>query len=282
MSRRLAGLLTSAGEILADTPVRNIPGVPLLYRSIGAALESDYEHGEQWIEYEGYQLKICPPDHVSKELATRGVYEPREASTIRKHVEEGDTVLDIGAHIGNHTLTLRDSVADTGYVFAFEPNPRNAALLSDTVTRNGFQNVEVVNKALGESDGTAALRFEDGNTGSATVLGGDIQMNEIEIEVVSLESFLSMKGIDSIDFMKIDVQGGEINIIPHIDLRNVSTILLEVHCGTFLSDDQVSTIHSTLTDYGVVTDLNGKRIHSLDEFNRDTAYSILWQRNSQS
>ena len=46
-----------------------------------------------------------------------------EDLVMRKFVKPGNTVFDIGAHLGLYTLLLSELVGEKGIVFAFEPNP---------------------------------------------------------------------------------------------------------------------------------------------------------------
>src|SRR5687768_8794135 len=51
-------------------------------------------------------------------------YEPEVQRTLRRFVRPGDTVVDVGANMGIHTMLLADAVGPNGRVHAIEPNPR--------------------------------------------------------------------------------------------------------------------------------------------------------------
>src|SRR5260370_653679 len=77
-----------------------------------------------------------------------GAFERSTVSTLRKLVKPGDTVFDIGANIGAHTLGLARSVGASGHVLAFEPADfafaklkRNLALNPDLAARTRAEQI---------------------------------------------------------------------------------------------------------------------------------------------
>src|SRR4051812_47172583 len=61
-------------------------------------------------------------DLVERELVLTGVYEPAVARVMRAVLEPGDTAIDVGAHVGLHSLYAAALVGRTGSVVAVEPN----------------------------------------------------------------------------------------------------------------------------------------------------------------
>jgi protein-L-isoaspartate O-methyltransferase len=76
--------------------------------------------------------KICihkSNDAVSKWLYIYNQWEPFETQIIQKLVKNGDTVVDLGAHIGYYTALASELVGKNGEVYSFEPEPKNFMLL---------------------------------------------------------------------------------------------------------------------------------------------------------
>jgi len=276
MRNTLLGLVESVARKSSQSWVSNVPGITFVYRRLIRMLESKDLDSQQWIEYEGHDLKIAPPDHVSKQLAKRGYYEKKESDFIRKVLSEGDVALDLGAHIGHHTVTMRDCVGESGRVIAVEANPKNAEHISETVAKNRFDNVIVVDKAVAASEGTMTLHVNTENTGAASVLKGQSETVSVEIEASRLNPILKKNGSPNIDFVKIDVQGAERDIIPQLDLSSIDNMLLEVHCGEFLSSKEVKTIHDELSEHGTIRTLNGEDIDNPAQMDRDAPLPIYW------
>jgi FkbM family methyltransferase len=98
---------------------------------------------------------------IAPHLMTHGTWEPDELQAFQRMVRPGDTVLDLGAHLGVFTLTAAAKVGPAGHVHAFEPNPRHAGLLRRSVAVNGFTpRVTLHLASVGDAPGAATLLFE--------------------------------------------------------------------------------------------------------------------------
>ena len=89
-----------------------------------------------------------PTDFIAKKLYTYGVWEKHILDVMQRTIKPGDTVLDVGANIGFHTIHCSRWVGPNGTVMAFEPDPANVALLEHNLERNSCQNVQVHAVAL--------------------------------------------------------------------------------------------------------------------------------------
>jgi len=155
---------------------------------------------------------------VSKNLATRGVYEPIETEIVKKEIKRGDIVLDIGANIGYYTLIFSELVGENGKVFAFEPDPDNFALLNKNVQINNCHNVVLIKKGVSNKSGMAKLYLSEKNKGDHRTYDLLDGRKSIEIEIIQLDDyFKDYKG--KIDFIKIDIQGAELNAF--YGMRNI-------------------------------------------------------------
>jgi FkbM family methyltransferase len=138
-----------------------------------------------------------------------GLFEPSETALLPKLVREGDTVLDLGANIGYFTLLLARKVGPTGRVFAFEPDPDNFALLARNVEVNGYTNVVLENKAVGERTGTAGLFLCADNPGDHRIYATAGEARErVTIDTVRLDDYAPLRGA-RVDLIKMDIQGAE-------------------------------------------------------------------------
>jgi FkbM family methyltransferase len=144
---------------------------------------------------------------MSHYLLEDGRWEPLETGIVESELKEGDVVLDIGANIGYYTLLASRRVGPSGRVFAFEPDPRNFALLRKNLRANGCTNVHVERKAVSDCSGTIRLYLDKLNKGDHTIydVGG---RHAIEVGAVRLDDYFSGSA-GKIDLIKIDVQGAE-------------------------------------------------------------------------
>ncbi|MGB7116894.1 MAG: FkbM family methyltransferase [Anaerolineales bacterium] len=149
------------------------------------------------------------------------------------NVKLGETWLDIGAHYGYTAIALCRLVGDQGRVFAFEPMISTAGYLNQTKILNKFHKMTVLPFALGD-------RTEI-NIGRLSVVRGmgDSTLNGKKHETIFLTSldwlWPQVCGQDrSIDGVKIDVQGMELEIIKgmgEVLKSNKPKLVIEFHKG---------------------------------------------------
>jgi FkbM family methyltransferase len=131
----------------------------------------------------------------------------------------GLTVYDIGGHEGVFTLFFARAVGPRGRVIAFEPNPHSAARLLENIALNAFTNVELHRIALGRVPSTATLAVNPESTGRSRLeqpergqVGASVA-ERVEVEVDSLDRWISAKGLPQADFVKIDTEGFEHEVL---------------------------------------------------------------------
>lgn len=154
-------------------------------------------------------------DHVSRPIIEKQ-FETAEYSFVRRFVQPGMTVLDIGAHHGFYTLLLSRVTGSRGMVFSFEPSPRERKALLRHVGLNRCKNVEVQALALGAEKKEAELYVvEGGETGCNSlrppvVLSGT---SRVRVPVIRLDDWISELKLDRVHFIKLDVEGGELEVL---------------------------------------------------------------------
>jgi len=154
-----------------------------------------------------FRIKVhSPTDFLAKKLITYGIYEKHLVDLMRSLVRPGDTVLDVGANIGCHTLYLSRAVGPTGKVLAFEPDVENLTLLQENLRTNRCDNVIVFPFALGSENGIRQLFVDDTNRGAQGFANSREATRSITVEV--------RRAADLIpefrpSLAKIDVEGAE-------------------------------------------------------------------------
>ncbi|MGK0389741.1 MAG: FkbM family methyltransferase [Maribacter sp.] len=146
-------------------------------------------------------------------------------------VEKGDTVIDIGAHIGVFSIYAAEK-SQTGKVYAFEPFSDNFKVLEQHKTLNKKNNLFVFNQGVDSKSGTQTLFLSpDNNTGGHSLHLKNNSDKKVEITTITLSNFCHNEQISTIDFLKLDCEGAEFEIIKsseHI-LKNVRKIIMECH-----------------------------------------------------
>lgn len=137
----------------------------------------------------------------------RGTYEPEQTAHFVRWIRPGATVIDVGAHVGYYTLLASMLAGESGSVWAFEPEPTNAAFLRRHMYLNHCRNVHVEEVAVSSSSGQG--RFVCGK-GSGT--GRLDKTGEMEVRTVRLADFCASRGIRP-TALKIDVEGAEVEVL---------------------------------------------------------------------
>jgi len=152
---------------------------------------------------------------VSKALILYGEWAQLELDVLARIISPGNVVLDVGAFLGTHTLAFSRMVGERGQVHSFEPRETIRQVLAANVSRNGLTQVTVQPCALGAlatSVDIPALTFgEEQNFGGLAIKeaqAGQTAGTE-RIAVLPLDHFT----FDRIDFVKIDAEGMEAEVI---------------------------------------------------------------------
>ncbi len=117
------------------------------------------------------------------------------------------TMLDVGAHWGN---SLAPFLQDGWTVYAFEPDPANRAVLN---SRHPGARVDA--RAISEKDGeTVSLFTSDVSTGISTLSPFHPSHEATtQVQTVRLDTFIAERGIDTVDFIKTDVEGLDLFVL---------------------------------------------------------------------
>ena len=184
-----------------------------------------------------------------------------ETEFCKKEINLGDTVIDIGANIGYFTLIFAKLVGKTGKVISFEPDPRSFKILEKNVELNGFQNVELINKAVSNQNKKVKLFMNTGDTQGSSLKQTEYNKEFHEVEAVSLDNCLEKD--EEIKFIKIDVEGVEKEIIEggkETLLRNKNIVLITEIAGYYLSKNNIDEWYTTL-----LNNLNFKLLYYSDK-----------------
>jgi FkbM family methyltransferase len=158
---------------------------------------------------------VAKNDHIGQPIR-EGRFEAAEAGFVERFVEAGMTVLDIGAHHGFYTLLCSKRVGAGGRVIAFEPSPRERKALLLHLRLNRCRNVSVEGLALSNEETTGKLYVIEGKNTGCNSLRPPVAVGEmslLSVRVVRLDEWLRQRKVDRVDFIKLDVEGGELAVL---------------------------------------------------------------------
>lgn len=192
-------------------------------RARAAAPGSDVEFfwDGMWMRRVGQHIFPAPDAFaISEPRWDRWVYTAdkylRDADDYWFHVykpKSGDVIVDIGAGRGEDVFAFSQAVGSEGRVWALEPHPESFAVLRELCARNGLLNVEFVNVACVEKPGP--LQIETLPVWESNyVRDGEPSATSYPVEGVRFDDFCAERGIDRVDFLKMNIEGAERMALP--------------------------------------------------------------------
>ncbi|HEY8085289.1 MAG TPA: FkbM family methyltransferase [Methylophilaceae bacterium] len=160
---------------------------------------------------DGYYLYNQNDIYVGGAIEKYGEYSALEMHTLKQLCSPGDIVIEIGANIGTHTVSLARHVGNQGRILAIEPQRLVFQTLCANVALNSLQNVDCYWAAVGDKEGAITVPEPDPNL--QTNLGGISLVNAqqgVQVECLTLNRFMDLPRVKMI---KIDVEGMETEVI---------------------------------------------------------------------
>ena len=192
-----------------------------------------------------------------------GTWEPHTFKTFNRCLDKNHSMIDIGAWIGPTTLYGAHLAK---HVYSFEPD----VVAYDELRYNIMANPDVKNKIdtypTGISDVTGTVSFGTqssfGDSMSSLLFKDNI--NALTIRCVTLQSVFDVHDITDCNFVKMDTEGGETIILPHIAnflVENNITLFVSMHPFWFknLPHDVTNILHS-LAKFQSLRDCTGQPI----------------------
>lgn len=172
-----------------------------------------------------------------------GYWEYWLSKFLAETIKPGDVVCDIGANLGYYALLMAELVGHEGRVHAFEPNPAICSLMRASLAVNGFAPRSKVHEvALSSSgNGDAALYVPRNEPKNAMVVQAGFKHAGGETLAVRSTRLDSLP-FDRLDFIKIDVEGAEVDVLrglQELKARFQPRIVCEVNFGRRYSYDQI-------------------------------------------
>ena len=191
-------------------------------------------------------------EYIFSEIFTERQYERHDIV-----IKEGDVIFDVGANIGLFSIFVK-GVEPTAKVFAFEPISPTFEVLQKNIHLHSLEDVVLFNYGLSSENNPAKIfTFYPNMSANSTTKPEDTlaELEDIEVdqnsskienlfeeffqekeqvacEVRTLSSVINELGIDSIDLLKIDVEGEEYEVFQSIEAKDwpkIKQIVAEIH-----------------------------------------------------
>lgn len=230
LTTMIANLLRRLRSIVRGSGIGRLPFVASIYQWI---YDRTKPTGMVTLRIHDQKMTFMSSDTgLAPSLLQEGIYEAEMTEYITTHLKPGMIFVDVGANFGFFSMIAASKVGDKGTVLSVEPEPKNFALLRKNIEDNGYQKcIIALPIALSQKEGTATLFIDDGNVGNHSLARSNIKTGKqaVTVRMRTLDDVCKENGIRTIDMMKIDTQGAELQV-----LRGATTVLSGNHPMTML------------------------------------------------
>ena len=216
-----------------------------------------------------YQHKMCPYTYITRvsedlrELQNHplanGNLEPW-LHVAQSHITNGDTVFDVGAHIGRHTIHFSHLCGNNGTVYAFEPDRDNYGILQNNISRNKIINCETLPIALSDKQNNTTLHLNPNSSEGHSIIAkghtwSSDKHEQIKVECQTLDAVCTTNDIEKIKLLKIDVEGAHFLVLQGATImlsqRKVDLIICEAGSNTHhISGRTDKELLTQMVEYG--------------------------------
>jgi FkbM family methyltransferase len=158
------------------------------------AIELDTAIGTLWFD--------GADDQLVRWIRSQGVWEADVMKLLGRTLRPGSIFVDVGAHVGFHSVLAGQLVGPSGKVFAVEPAPWALDLLRANVRRHGLD-VTVLPFAASDEAGTVRLALDEAHRSGAHLSEAE---DAVEVQAAPLDELLPDV---TVDVLKVDVEGAE-------------------------------------------------------------------------
>jgi FkbM family methyltransferase len=164
----------------------------------------------------GAVVWLNPQDPVVSGALALRVYERCEMAFFRDHFRGSMTFIDVGANVGLYTAIALSKKGD-GAILAIEPHRESRSFLHNTILTNAAgrpaNSVQVCELAASDRRGTLSLYKNSQNKGDNRIYPDPLLDEQETVSTDTLDNICAARGMASVDFLKIDVQGAEAKVI---------------------------------------------------------------------
>jgi FkbM family methyltransferase len=155
-------------------------------------------------------MRLYPEGEIAEFLAFPWLFEPNELKLVARLLQPGMSVIDVGANIGLYSILAAMRTGPNGRVWAFEPSSESSNRLERNLRLNNCNTVEVVRLALSDTISAASLISDQGFGDAYRYVRADAPPSDGEVvKVTTLDAWAAANSVGPIDFLKVDIEGGE-------------------------------------------------------------------------
>lgn len=197
--------------------------------------------------------EICAPNQLNLMsnyvLREQGDWFEDEIHFVRNFIKPGMVALDIGANYGLYSTAIAKKLGDNGKLWCFEPTPNTANALRSTIERNALtKQVEIIESGLSDHIGEATFYVSPNAELNSLSSDNVNSADSLTIKLLTLDHCNREYNWQTIDFIKLDAEGEEANILKKATetLENCSPLIMfELKHGRQIN-------HSLISDFNAL------------------------------
>lgn len=222
------------------------------------------------LQEEGLVCFISTKDLIGWKIYFFGEYEAGTNKILAKYIKADDVVIEAGANMGSETLLIA-RLAPQGKVYGFEPNPYTFERLKINVSINELGNAMVYDLALGEKDSTIQFNIypkDFCNSGMSSKYMETSNTRKIDVVQKTLDTFVQAEGLEKIDFIKMDIQGAEMDMLlgSSITITKFKPTIFTEACEPY---NDTKLLYRKLKEWGYIVHLIGEHTTRIMESESD-------------
>lgn len=180
-------------------------------------------------------------------------------------IQDGWTVVDIGAGLGDFTLLAACS-HPSNKILAFEPFEGSFSLLQENLVSNGAENVQIFQQAVTDKTGEIVLDLTGGEplqiTSGVEGIDNSTAAEQVRVSSTTLKDLINDNTLTGIDLLKLDCEGAEFPILFNTENRTfeqIARIIMEYH--DYISGYAVNDLAQFLQLQGYQTIITKNFVH---------------------
>lgn len=179
----------------------------LLFWSIYTALNKEISFATP----DGTRFVSMPQNFSSLVVYIRNFRDPAIQTFMERNLKKSAVFVDAGANVGTYSVRASTLIGSKGKVIAIEAHPFTYTYLLRNIAINKLTNIEPIQVALGSKQGAINIAYTETNAGETHIAMDNKE--GISVPMRTLDDILSEHGVSSVDYIKIDVEGFEYQLL---------------------------------------------------------------------
>jgi len=200
----------------------------------------------------GLKLRLMPRGNVaeSKMLFMPGQFDPGERDFLARQLRPGAVMIDLGANAGAYSLWAFRCLGNDCRVVAIEPDPEMIGRIRFNAASNGADCIELEPVVVSDHDGRVPFFIKPENRGQNRLVRDFDEVQELELECVTLRTLMQRRGLERVDVLKIDVEGHECQVLEPFFEQADRSLWPEWIIGETCTDTQQQGMNALLLRHG--------------------------------